>query len=312
MKIWINVLLGVAIITGGWSLQAYAASNAAEKTEQGPSAPERNWQIGLTPSYSSGNFGSNTTSSFVYAPLSIRRIFRDGDVSLSIPFVSVTSNGSVTLVGGQPNNVDDSGSCYRDGVLDPEEVARRPERCAGLPQFQGGGGTSVTSRSQTVTNSGLGDIVLKGRYYIVEERDYVPLIAVTARMKLPTASASKGLGTGEFDHGYGLEVSKMLGEKWIAFLSGGYTFIGNPDGFALRNQYWYDVGAGYYLTKALLVSVYFEEYRALVSANENIRDFFFAFNFKASDAWRFNGGVTVGVSNGAPDHAFSFGTSYRF
>jgi hypothetical protein len=35
-------------------------------------------------------------------------------------------------------------------------------------------------------------------------------------------------------------------------------------------------------------------------------------NYKASSAWRFNGGVAVGVSNGAPDYAFSVGTGYRF
>jgi hypothetical protein len=44
----------------------------------------------------------------------------------------------------------------------------------------------------------------------------------------------------------------------------------------------------------------------------NIRDVFFAFNYRASDAWRFNGGVTVGLSNGAPDYGVSLGTSYRF
>jgi hypothetical protein len=80
----------------------------------------------------------------------------------------------------------------------------------------------------------------------------------------------------------------------------------------LRNQYWYDIGAGYYLTKDLLTSVYFEEYRAPRADRVNMRDFFFAFNYRASAEWRFNGGLAVGVSNGAPDYALSFGTSYRF
>jgi hypothetical protein len=72
------------------------------------------------------------------------------------------------------------------------------------------------------------------------------------------------------------------------------------------------VGAGYYFTKELLVSAYFEEYRAIARGFVNARDIFVATNYTASPAWRFNGGVTVGLSNGAPDFAITVGTSYRF
>jgi len=270
--------------------------------EQRPSA-ERHWQIGLTPSYSSGNFGTGTTSEFVYAPLSIRRLFRDGDVTVVIPFVSVTSNGTATLVGGQPTPTLPGRCTKKSGT---ELDTSKPECLALVNSGQG-----VTS-GQKVTNSGLGDIILRGRYYMLEEQDYLPLIAVTAKIKVPTAAASQGLGTGALDHGYGIEMSKLIREKWIAFLDGGYNFIGDPDGRQLQNQYWFDVGGGRYLTKNFLVSVYYEEYRALVADRVNIRDVFFAFNYKASEAWRFNGGVLVGLSNGAPDYGVSLGTSYRF
>jgi len=277
------------------------AADGREKIgpEQRPSG-ERNWQIGFTPSYSSGNFGTNTTSEFVYAPVSIRRLFRDGDVTVVIPFVSVTSNGTATLVGGQPTPTLPNRCLKKSGT----EIDTDKPECLALLQ----GGAS----GQKVTNSGLGDIILRGRYYAVEEKEYVPLIAFTTRIKLPTASESKGLGTGALDHGYGVELSKMLGDKWITFLDGGYNFIGNPEGRELQNQYWFDIGGGHYLTKSILVSVYYEEYRSLVAERVNIRDVFFAFNYKASDAWRFNGGVTVGLSNGAPDYGVSLGTSYRF
>ena len=270
--------------------------------EQRPST-ERNWQIGLTPSYSSGNFGTGTTSEFVYAPVSIRRFFRDGDVSVVIPFVSVTSNGSATLVGGQPTSTLPEECFRRSGT---EFRFDKPECVALLNASQRAGA------GQKETHSGLGDIILRGRYYAVEEKEYVPLIALTARIKVPTASESRGLGTGALDHGYGVEISKLLGDKWITFLDGGYNFIGNPDGRELQNQYWFDVGGGHYLTKSFLVSVYYEEYRSLVANRVNIRDVFFAFNYKLSDAVRLNGGVTVGLSNSAPDYGVSLGTSYRF
>ncbi|MBH0178228.1 MAG: transporter [Nitrospira sp.] len=279
---------------------------AEEKEKMGPDqrpTSERNWQVGVTPSYSSGNFGTGTTSEFVYVPTSIRRLFREGDVTVVIPFVSVTSNGSATLVGGQPTSTLPDG-CFRNSGT--EFRSDKPECVAALNAIQGGGS------GQKVTNSGLGDIILRGRYYAVEEKEYVPLIALTARIKVPTADEGKGLGTGALDHGYGVELSKMLGDKWIAFLDGGYNFLGDPNGRELQNQHWFDIGGGHYLTKSFLVSVYYEEYRAVVANRVNIRDVFFAFNYRASDAWRFNGGVTVGLSNGAPDYGVSLGTSYRF
>lgn len=299
---WIVSVMIIGMVLGLRGERAFAA-DPADKRPQPTS--ERNWQIGMSPSYSSGNFGTNTTSEFVYVPFSVRRYFRDGDVSLVIPFVSVTSNGTATLVGGQPIQTL-PGRCLKKGGTEID--TDKPECLTLLNAGQGVAGQAA----QRVTNSGLGDIILRGRYYLVEERDYVPLIAITGRLKIPTASEGKGLGTGALDHGYGIEISKLIGEKWLAFLDGGYNFIGNPDGVELQNQYWYDIGAGYYFTKNLLGSVYFEEYRALVPGLVNIRDLFFAMNYKASSAWRFNGGVAVGLSNGAPDYVLSIGTSYRF
>jgi hypothetical protein len=271
-----------------------------QSTSEAQPVAERNWQVGFSPRYSSGNFGTNTTSTFLYVPISVRRLFRDGDVGVVIPFVTATTDGVATLVGGQPTQTLPESCFSNSGQGKPED---RPE-CQAL--FSG------SAQSKKVTNSGLGDIILRGRYYVLQERDYLPLIAITGRLKIPTANASQGLGTGKMDEGVGAELSKSLGEKWLTFLDGGFNVIGRPDGLDLRNQWWYDVGAGYYWTNSLFTSVYFEEYRSLVSGSQNIRDVFFGANYRASDAWRYNAGVTVGVSNGAPDYAFSLGTSYRF
>ena len=257
--------------------------------------------MGFTPSYSSGKFGTDTTSTFFYAPLSIRRLFKDGDVTFVIPFVTATSDGRVTLVGGNPVVVQDNrGSNSGSGSSSCEPGEDKPSCLTGR------------TPGKKTTTAGLGHIILKGRYYVVEEGDFLPLIAVTGRMKLPTASASQGLGTGAFDYGFGVEMSKMLGEKWIAFLDGGYNIIGDPDGLTLQNQHWYDVGAGYYVTRDLLASVYYEEYRAITPGFVNARDVYFAMNYTASAAWRFSGGVTLGLSDGAPDFTLTIGTSYRF
>jgi hypothetical protein len=295
-KQWLLLCLAMGFVVAS----GVGSAHAADKTDLGPPPSERNWQVGFTPSYSSGNFGTNTTSSFFSAPVSIRRFFKDGDVAIVIPFVTATTDGGTTLVGGNAVRVDNKG---------PGSISN--PGCTNQGQ---GNNHCLTGRAQgqNVTESGLGDIVLRGRYYIVAETDWTPLIAITGRLKLPTADESRGLGTGKMDEGVGTEVSKRLGDNWMTFLDGGFNVIGRPEGLNLRNQWWYDVGGGYYFMQNLLGSVYFEEYRSLVSGNQNIRDVYFSMSYRASSEWRFNGGVSVGLSNGAPDHVVSVGTSYRF
>ena len=254
---WAVALIGVGLILGVVSAPGYAE----DKAEQGPPPAERSWQVGFVPSYSSGNFGTGTTSTFFSAPISVRRYFADGDVTVLIPFVTATTDGRVTIVGGQPTRVDNSGP----GSSGSGGGGTNTGSCSNSGKGNSNNcGTTTRVAGQTVTTAGLGDIIVKGRYYLVEEKDYLPLIAVTARVKIPTADASQGLGTGAWDYGAGTEVSKLWGEKWITYMDGGYNVIGDPSGLQLRNQYWYDVGAGYYFTKDFLFSVYFEIGRAHV------------------------------------------------
>ncbi|TKB77953.1 MAG: transporter [Nitrospira sp.] len=285
----------------------FGVSLCAEGADQfGPDKkPTQTWQMGFTPTYTSGNYGTNSTSTFLYVPFSVRRLFRDGDVTLIVPYVQVTSDGKVVLLSGTPNRVDNrgrgsggsgsggSGSSGSGGSDDDSELT----------------GQTAGSRA---TRGGLGDIVLRGRYFLVDERDWVPMIAMTGRIKFGTASASQGLGTGKTDEGAGLEFSKALTDNLLAFLDAGYTIIGRAADLNLRNQWNYDIGLGYYVTNALLVSAYYEEFRSVVSGLQNPRDLLLAMNLKSSDLLRFNASTQIGLSNGAPDYGLTAGLSLRF
>ncbi len=307
------IVVAVALV-GLWE----GITRAADPSEKGPRpSSERNWQIGMSPSYSHGNFGTDSTSEFIYAPVSIRRLFSKGNISLIIPSVTAITDGQTTLVGGTAFRVDNSGHGSINSGGGGNDQCHKNNSGHGNNHGETCG-TTTRVPGQRVTTTGIGDVILRGRYYLFEETNSTPLVAVTARFKFPTATASQGLGTGKFDHGYGIELTKLIGQSWLVFFDGGYNVIGDPDRadgtgtLGLRNQYWWDVGAGYYLTRDWLASVYFEEYRALRSGLTNARDFLFVMNYRASAAWRFNGGVTVGVSNGAPDYVVSIGSNYRF
>lgn len=255
-------------------------------------AAEETWQLGLSWSYLSGDFGTGSRTDITYVPLSIRRLFDDGDLTLLIPYVSITGDCGVTLLSGVPNRTD--GTCPTTTVTT-------------------GSGKQVTRlRATRTTESGIGDLIGRGRFYVTDEQGLIPTVAVTARIKFPTADENQGLGTGEFDKGVGVELSKKLIGDWIGFLDLGYTFIGDPPGLDLNDQWSYDFGAGYYFTKTLLGSLYYEEWRAVVPGFSNPRDLLFAVNHTPTPAARFNAALQIGLSDGAPDYGLTGGLSLRF
>ena len=128
-----------------------------------------------------------------------------------------------------------------------------------------------------------------------------------ARVKVPTADSARGLGTGRFDETLGTELTQRLPSDFVAFADAGYTLIGHVPGAGLRNQWYYDLGLGYYLTKTLLGSVYYEEWRAVVQGFQNPQDLLFALNWTATDALRFNTALqfwSVGWCAGVWDHVW--------
>jgi outer membrane putative beta-barrel porin/alpha-amylase len=246
------------------------------------------WQTGLSLYHSSGDYGTGSTTTVTSVPLSIRRLFDNGDVTLIVPYVSVTGDCGVTLLSGVPNRT--GGTC---------------------PVVTTANGKRTRTLQTRTTESGLGDIVLRGRYYVLDEQALLPTVALTAKVKFPTADRDRGLGTGEFDEGLGVELYKKLSDAWIGFVDLGYTVLGDPPDVNLRNQWNYNVGAGYYVTKELLLSAYYEGWTAVLPGLSSPRDLLFAVNLAANPI-RLNASIARGLSDGSPDWAFMAGLSVRF
>lgn len=282
------ILLGLGLGASGW---------AATEENEGPPKPPVPWRVTATVNYSSGSYGEATNTNILYAPLTVRRVFRDGDLSVTIPFVSVSGTGSVRLVGGVPARTGGTGGGAVSTVSGGTGRGKNP---------------GATPLSSTTTDSGVGDVIVRGRYYLVEEGDVAPLVAVTGRLKVPTADADRGLGTGEFDEGAGLEFTKTIADRWLAYLDAGYNLIGDAPGTNFNNQWWYDVGVGHDVTDALHVSVFYEEYRALVNSVSNARDVLAVANYMVDESVHINTSLLVGLSNGAPQYGVGAGVRVRF
>jgi Putative MetA-pathway of phenol degradation len=255
-----------------------------------PAAAQRkDWKISGSVTYERGDFGTGTETTTVYIPTVLKRYFDKGDVSLVVPYLHIEGSGAVVTV---------------DGV---------PQRSKKEPKGTGASGTGSTTAATTVSNGGIGDVLLKGSYYLLEATAQPLDLAAVAKIKFPTASHSRNLGTGKFDEGFGAEASKRILKDWTLFSDVYYTILGTPAGAdTFRNQFTFDIGAGYQIISPLNLSLFFEQKTAIVAGTSAPRDVNLNAEYQLTHEFRLFGTALAGLSDGSSDYGLTAGVSLRF
>jgi len=179
----------------------------------------------------------------------------------------------------------------------------------------GGGRTVVDGTVVEGTGSGgsgLGDVSCKGRYNWIEQNGMLPFVDLVARLKLPTADADKGLGTGEADLRLGVELARRFWKDYIGFADLSYTFIGDPPDVDYDNRIDADLGLGYQFTPDWMGSVSYDFRSAISPDGTDSHSLSFLVNCKISPQVKTYGMLAAGLSDGAPDYSLTIGASYRF
>ena len=102
-------------------------------------AEREHFQLKIGPSYDEGDFGTSQKTRTFFFPFTLRYLGERWDLGVTTSFVRLDAPGNVVIVDGQPQNT--------RGAAGAREV-----------------------------NSGFGDMVLKGRYYVVDAPDGYPLV----------------------------------------------------------------------------------------------------------------------------------------
>ncbi|MGE5297346.1 MAG: transporter [Solirubrobacterales bacterium] len=160
--------------------------------------------------------------------------------------------------------------------------------------------------------SGLGDVILKGRYYAIEQEGLMPFVDLVGSVKFPTADEDEGLGTGEFDFTFLVELARRLkNDAWTVLGEFGYTFVGEPDDYDVQNRWLYSVGLAYELNPKVTLSGYLDGRTAIVEDNDNPLSVLLAGEYKYHSDLRFDTLLEVGLNDGAPDFGITFGVRKR-
>lgn len=107
-------------------------------------------------------------------------------------------------------------------------------------------GGVIVAPAANVTNtrrSGVGDVNLTAAYRLVDEAPTYPSLEINTDIKLATAKTT--IGTGENDYGVGANLSKSVGSTLMVFGSLGYSWLGNPSDYALKDGAYASLGLNY-------------------------------------------------------------------
>lgn len=238
-----------------------------------------NWKFSSSVNYETGKYGTSDRVNSWYVPFTLKHYYTNSDLSVTAPYVSQSSTGRVTWVGGKPVRVN---------------------------------GKVVPANTGTSSGSGLGDILVHGTYALKKEKNDSFSLALGGKLKLPTADKNKGLGTGEMDEAAGLEFSKDISTRWTLLADGYYTIIGDPAGVDYNNQIAVDIGFYRVLGRDLALTVLFETESAIVDGNADPRSISATLSRSVREGLQIFGGLTLGMSDGSPDAGVSAGFSGRF
>ena len=245
---------------------------------------EDGFNLGIGADYSSGDYGSATTTDIWSVPVTAKYNSGNWTWKASLPWMRV--DGDVGVVPGLGNV----------GNSNPQGRGR------------GNSGSTAPTGTESGTASGLGDLRLAATYAFDTGG---PLgIDLTGNLKLATADEDKGLGTGENDYGIAVDLYREF-DGTLLFGGVGYTMLGDSEFIQLDDVLNANLGASWQVGAGSLGAMY--DWRQAASDGADDRSELTGFySFKGSDADKFQLYATKGLSDGSPDWGAGVSYSHQF
>lgn len=226
-----------------------AAPPPSAQTESDPGV----WRLTTGVSYSEGDYGDIQDTKVIAAPVGLKYSKGGFSVRVSVPYIHIDGPGSLIDTPGGGGGIDDSGG---GGSDDSGSGSNSGSGSSGSNSGSGSsgssGGSGSSSGGSVVTvpgatsnkRSGFGDVSVTMAYSF--EFGESTFFDLTGRVKLPTASQTKRLGTGKVDFSVGGDLVQELGDATF-YVGGARKFRGKPAGSALRDTWSFAGGMSYRL-----------------------------------------------------------------
>lgn len=237
---------------------------------------EDGFSLGVGADYSSGNYGTDTTTKIFSVPVSARLNAGNWSYKASLPWMRVE---------GDPNVVPGLGSVVN---LNPRGRGR-----GGL----GGIGGDPVAEDGSGSASGIGDLRLAATYSF--DTGGPVGIDVTGNAKIATADEDKGLGTGANDYGIAVDLFRDF-DGTVLFGGAGYTSLGDSTYIDVDSVLNANVGVSRRAGNGSIGAMY--DWREAASASADDRSEVTGFySFPTGASTKMQVYATGGLSDGSPD-----------
>ncbi len=249
--------------------------------------------LGIGFDRSSGKYGGTSTIESTSVPVTLRYARDDWSLKLTVPYLSVTGDGSV-IINGIRGSVGYMGGGMRMGI--------------GMGGG-GGGGTSTSTTSGRVTNSGLGDVSLFASYALWQNEEGDAGLDSGARVKFGTASTT--LGSGENDYAVQASTYAAFGD-FIPSLMLGYEKLGSTATVPLDNAAYGSAGLDYLLGDASNMGVEYRYAQQASATGYAQKELSLYAATRIGEDTSLRAYVMKGLSDGSPDTGYGVSLSSGF
>lgn len=255
------------------------------------------YSVGLGFECASGNYGTGITTDSVTVPFTIavnptKRL----DFSLEIPYVYQSTSA---VVAGQFMG------------MQSQSMGSGMTSMAALSMTGPGPRTTATAANLRQSQSGLGDMIFRAGYVLYTEENYIPAIRPNFYVKFPTADKNKYLGTGAFDEGFGVELSKWIG-KWLADGELGYTLQGKSTVLDVKDYLYYSAGVGYQVNEHFRPMFLFKGNTAPVVGATSQLEARLRLKYQFTNHTGIDGYIAKGITTASPDYGTGLAVFYEF
>lgn len=238
------------------------AQATGEATGETPEKKPASLSVTTGVDYSSGDYGLPGKTKILVAPVVARLLAGDFTLTASVPYIRLDTPGGVVIgPDGQP-----------------------------IPGVPSSGGRT----------SGFGDPTVGAKYTIPTRLVHGLDLSVGGRVKVPTASRTKGLSTGKTDFTATVEAGYTFGTV-SPFVDLGYRWLGDPSGINLRNGPTVSVGSSFAFGKTAVIASY-DYARSAIATSKDSSELFGGVAVPVSQRFTLTGYGTKGLSSGSADY----------
>jgi len=166
------------------------------------------------------------------------------------------------------------------------EVSRTPDGVA----IPGTGGTQ----------EGMGDVVLSAGHALLEAGSLT--VDGVFKLKLPTADADKGLGTGKTDASLQADAIWRVGAV-SALVSLGWKKYGDPEGLDFRNPVFASIGLSWRVTPEVSIGLFHDWRQRLRPRGSEVSESTLFLSYRLQPEWRLQVYAVKGFVEASPDVA---------